>query len=175
MTSDPPGAEVLLYRYEPVDGVLTPREKRHLGATPLGPVPLPMGSYLCLLRKEGYRDTRYPVHITRERAWEGEIRLRTDEAIGEDFVYVPGGPFTYGEGKEAQTRELPDFAIARYPVTFAEYGETGHAFRTYIETLQSRARVARGELRRRPPPARARQGARKAPFRPAAGTYRELA
>ena len=123
LTSDPPGAEVLLYRYEAVDGVLTQQEKRRLGGTPLGPVPLPMGSYLCVLKKDGFKDTRYPVHITRERNWEGEVRLRTEDEIGEDFVYVPGGPFTYGEGKETETRDLPDFAIARFPVTFGEYGE----------------------------------------------------
>jgi len=121
LTTEPTGAEVTLFRYEEVDGVLTPCEETGLGVTPLDPVPLPMGSYLCLVRKDGYRETRYPVHITRERAWVGTIRLRTDEAIGEGFVYVPGGPFTYGEGKRTVFRELSDFAIARYPVTLREY------------------------------------------------------
>jgi serine/threonine-protein kinase len=50
-----------------------------------------MGSYLCVLRLPGYRDVRYPVHITRSRSWTG--------------------------------LELPDFAIAKHPVTFGEYGE----------------------------------------------------
>jgi serine/threonine-protein kinase len=49
--------------------------------------------------------------------------MRTDEEIGEGFVFIPGGPFLFGEGKAATTRELPDFAISRYPVTFGEYGE----------------------------------------------------
>ncbi|MHC4339981.1 MAG: protein kinase domain-containing protein [Planctomycetota bacterium] len=123
LSSDPAGAEVHIFRYEEVDGVLTPQDEQHLGQTPVGPLPLPMGSYLCLLTKEGFRDTRYPVHITRGRAWEGGVKLRTDEEIGDGFVYVPGGPFTYGEDKDAEERELPDFAIARYPVTFAEYAE----------------------------------------------------
>jgi len=123
LTSNPPGAEVYLYRHEEVDGVLTPQDERHLGQTPLGPVPLSMGSYLCVLKKAGFRDTRYPVLITRQRAWEGEVKLRTDEEIGDGFVYVPGGPFAYGEGEETETTELPDFAIAKYPVTFGEYGE----------------------------------------------------
>jgi serine/threonine-protein kinase len=131
LTSDPAGADVTLYRYEEVDGVLTPKDEQHLGETPLRPVPLPMGSYLCVLKKKGFRDTRYPVHITRERAWGGEVRLRTDEEIGEEFVYVPGGPFTYGEGKDSETKELSDFAIAKYPVTFREYGE-------YLDTLDAK-------------------------------------
>jgi serine/threonine-protein kinase len=82
-----------------------------------------MGSYLCVLHKAGFRDVRYPVQITRNRSWTGHVKMRTDEEIGEGFVYVPGGPFVYGEGKETRTMELPDFAIARYPVTFGEYGE----------------------------------------------------
>jgi len=123
LTSQPAGAEVTLFRYEEVDGVLTPCDETKLGATPFDPVPLPMGSYLCLVRKEGYRETRYPVHITRERAWVGAIRLRTDEEIGDGFVHVPAGPFTYGEGKHTETRELTDFAMARYPTTFREYAE----------------------------------------------------
>ncbi|MHC5052645.1 MAG: protein kinase domain-containing protein, partial [Planctomycetota bacterium] len=128
LTSDPPGAGVFLYRHEEVDGVLTPTDEKHLGATPLGPVTLPMGSYLCVLRKEGFRDTRYPVHITRECQWQGEVKLRTDEEIGEGFVHVPAGLFIYGEGEKTTTKTLPDVAIQKYPVTFAEYIE-------FLETL----------------------------------------
>jgi serine/threonine-protein kinase len=128
LASDPPGAEVTLHRYEDAGGVLTPGPARALGATPLGPVPLPMGSYLCVVRKDGFREVRYPVHITREREWEGVIRLRTDEEIGEGFVYVPGGPFVFGEGKDAETREVPDFAVAEYPVTMREYA-------TFLDSL----------------------------------------
>ena len=36
-----------------------------------------MGSYLVVLKHEGYRDTRYPVCITRNRAWSGEVKLLT--------------------------------------------------------------------------------------------------
>ncbi|MHC4410757.1 MAG: SUMF1/EgtB/PvdO family nonheme iron enzyme, partial [Planctomycetota bacterium] len=122
LASNPPGAEVLLYRYEEVRGVLSAVNERVLGVTPLDSVPLPMGSYLCLLRKEGFRDTRYPVHITRERRWEGEVRLRTDAGIGDGFVYVPNGPFIYGEREDSKTIVVPDFAMAEFPVTYREYG-----------------------------------------------------
>ncbi len=123
LTSDPPGAEVTLYRYVEHGGVLVAEEERGLRGTPVGPVTLPIGSYLCILRKKGFRDTCYPVHITRGGAWEGKVRLRTDEQIGEGFVYVPGGPFIYGEGDDTRTIEIKDFAIARHPVTFREYVE----------------------------------------------------
>ncbi len=123
LASEPAGAEVTLSRYEERDGLLVAGPPRLLGRTPLAPVPLAMGSYLCILRKEGHPDVRYPVHIARKRRWSGRVRLRREAEIGEGFVYVPGGPFVYGEGKEARMLELPDFAIARYPVTFAEYAQ----------------------------------------------------
>ncbi|MHC4941327.1 MAG: bifunctional serine/threonine-protein kinase/formylglycine-generating enzyme family protein [Planctomycetota bacterium] len=121
LKSDPP-AHVTIARYEEQDGVLTPTDERPLGTTPLDAT-LPIGSYLCVLKAQGKRDTRCPVMIERERAWTGEVSLKTDEEIGEGFVHVPAGPFTYGEGAETTTRDLPDFAIGRYPVTFAEYSE----------------------------------------------------
>ncbi|NUN51697.1 MAG: SUMF1/EgtB/PvdO family nonheme iron enzyme [Planctomycetaceae bacterium] len=123
LTSEPAGAEVTLHRFEDHRGVLKEGPGRSLGRTPTGIVELPMGSYLCILRLKGFRDVRYPVQITRNRSWTGHVKMRNDEEIGEGFVLVPGGPFVYGEGKETRTLELPDFAIARYPVTFGEYGE----------------------------------------------------
>ena len=123
LTSDPPGAEVTLHRYEDDDGVLVPDAGHVLGATPLPAVALPMGSYLAVLRRPGYADVRYPVHIARNRAWRGNVKMRTQREIGTGFVYVPGGPFVYGEGKDAKILELPDFIIAEKPVTFADWAE----------------------------------------------------
>ena len=42
---------------------------------------------------------------------------------GEEFVYVPGGPMIFGEGRETKTIEVGDFAIQRLPVTFGDYAE----------------------------------------------------
>jgi serine/threonine-protein kinase len=123
-----PSAEVWLSRFEEIDGVLTPVDERSLGKTPLGPVTLPSGSYMCVLKADGYRDTRYPVLIERDQTWNGEVTLKTDEEIGEGFVHVPAGPFVYGEGEKTTTKTLPDFAIAKYPVTYSEYIE-------FLETL----------------------------------------
>jgi len=123
LTSHPVGAEVALHRFEDRHGVLHLDEGRTLGTTPIPKTALPMGSYLCVLRMDGYRDVRYPVHITRGRAWQGTVRMRTEEEIGEDCVYVPGGEFVYGEGKDTTQISVADFVIQRYPVTFGEYGK----------------------------------------------------
>jgi serine/threonine-protein kinase len=123
LTSEPPGAEVVIARFEDRHGVLRPEAPRRLGATPLARIQLAMGSYLCTLTLPGCSDVHYPVHVTRNRAWTGRVRMRSRDEIGDEFAYVPGGPFVYGEGVETRIAELPDFAIARRPVTLADWAE----------------------------------------------------
>ncbi len=123
LRSDPPGAEVSIRCFEDRRRMAVPGEEVALGRTPVGPVSLPMGSYLCLVRREGFPEVRYPVHLTRNFRWEGLLRLRTAEEVGEGFVLVPAGPFLRGEGVETRTVVLPDFSIARRPVTMGEYAE----------------------------------------------------
>src|SRR5690606_10977113 len=56
---------------------------------------LPKGSYLLLLRKDGYTDTRFPIVIPRSKASE-TIRLLRNDAVPPGFVHVPVGFFSYG-------------------------------------------------------------------------------
>lgn len=128
--SIPEGAEVWLYENVEENLVLVPRRGRLLGRTPVGPIPLPMGSYLAILKKEGYPDVRYPVWISRNRRWSGNVRLYADAEIGSGFCCIPAGPFLQGGDEEVKGWSLPrseielsDFFIARHPVTFAEYLE----------------------------------------------------
>jgi serine/threonine-protein kinase len=121
LASDPPGAEVVIRPFEERRGMLVPGVARSLGRTPIDAAALPMGSYLCVLKRDGFSDVRYPVHIARGQHWRGEVRLRTAEEIGKGFVYVPGGPMIYGEGKDTKTIEVPDLAIQRLPVTYGDY------------------------------------------------------
>ncbi len=51
--------------------------------------------------------------------------LPNDPMLG--FVAMPAGTFTMGEGKEAHQVALPEFYIARYPVTVAQ-------FRAFVES-----------------------------------------
>jgi serine/threonine-protein kinase len=100
-----------------------------LGVTPIRETHLEPGSYLFLLERAGYRTVRYPVLCRRGEHVEAEVRLRTDEEIGEGFVYVPAGPFILGGGRgdydalPRQEVDVGDFAMAVFPVTYAEYLE----------------------------------------------------
>jgi serine/threonine-protein kinase len=141
LQSLPSEAEILLYRFVEHEGLLVPEEKKVLGKTPLKTISLPMGSYLCVLQAEGYLDVLYPVHITRDCQRKGKVKMRTRDEIGDEFLFVPGGPFQYGEGEGTKELEVDDFAIQRYPVTFGEYGE----FLDALEPKEAKARLPRTE------------------------------
>jgi len=116
LTCDPPDADILIYRFREEGSILRysgpPLELR----PPLRDLTLKMGSYLLLLRGEGYPEVRYPVHLTRNGTWRGHVRLRKPGQIAPGFVLVPGGPFLAGDDA-LKAIEVDDFLISRYPVT----------------------------------------------------------
>ena len=133
LTTGPPGAEVLLHRFEAHNRRLVPVFQRSLGRTPVREVALPMGSYLCLPRAEGRPDVRYPVFIRRQEHWDGvppgemealDVRL---PLVGQDECFVPAGYFLSGGDPElpsalaARRLWCGGFAIRRFPVTNREY------------------------------------------------------
>jgi len=127
LDTHPSGASVLAYRYVEKDRVLVATDERYLGRTPLCEARLSPGSYLFVLKRAGYRDVRYPVLLRRGDHHVAEVNLYTDAEIGEGFLYIPGGTFIAGGDPEAidslrrAEPYVPDFALARFPVTFREY------------------------------------------------------
>jgi serine/threonine protein kinase/formylglycine-generating enzyme required for sulfatase activity len=87
---------------------------------------LPRGSYLLVLRKEGYRDTRYPVAVPSEIRPE-RVKLFKASEIPPGFVYVPAGLFPTGgdpeafQGFEWGTHDVPGFFMGRLEVTLGEW------------------------------------------------------
>jgi len=129
VASNPPGAEVVCATFERAGVVWGLGPERSLGTTPLQEVPLEMGSHVLRLRRDG-REAVVPVRIGRQQHRDaGTVRLRSQEAIGDGFVYVPAGAFLFGGDSEAQDAvprtevTLDDFAIAALPVTQGEYAE----------------------------------------------------
>jgi len=130
----------VVVRYEDADGILRAGRPAPLGRTPLRRTPLAMGSYLVLLRHPRFPEVRYPVHITRNRAWKGRVVFRTADETGEGFVHVPAGPFVSGDGNEARIVELDDFALAERPVTFADWAE-------YLQAVEREQGIAAATAR----------------------------
>jgi serine/threonine-protein kinase len=150
LDSSPTGAQAEVFRYEEgLDQRLVAKPVQALGACPIARTALPTGSYLVILRKEGYRDVRHPVLIEHGKERSGTVNLYTEEEIGEGFVYVPAGRFIMGgdpdvsaAGEERVERETGDFLIGRTEVTVGEYVE-------FLEDLLRREGVA--EARKRAP------------------------
>ena len=136
LLTDPPGAEVLLFRYETKHRRQVPTFVRALGHTPLVDVRLPHGSYVCLVRKPGHHPVRYPVHVRRGEAWRtappGEaepraIRMLPEGELGPHDVYVPAGWFLAGGDSHVlaprPARDLwcDGLVVKRFPVTNQDY------------------------------------------------------
>jgi serine/threonine-protein kinase len=129
--TEPSGATIECFKYVDEGGRLIETPFMELGQTPLTNVTLPMGSYLLIIKKEGYRDTRYPVLIERleQDVIKEPIPLYANEQVGKEFVYIPAGESIMGGdpkaymGKPRQKRWIDGFLIARHEVTLSEYGE----------------------------------------------------
>ena len=100
-----------------------------VGETPLHDLSLPPGSYLLLLRSEGFADQRYPFVLERRGLTEVVVQLQPLEKQPDDFVYVPAGILRTGGDPEAQSAfeeaELPveGFWMLERPVKASEYLE----------------------------------------------------
>ena len=129
LQTSPRGAEVLLFRYRLHRRRLRPVFEAHLGHAPLRDVPLPMGSYLLVLRAPGRHTVRYPVAIGRQQHWQAPapIPLPPLGALLADEAYVPPGPFLVGGDPQAyqslprHTLHTGGFCIQRFPVTNRRY------------------------------------------------------
>ena len=158
LTTDPPGADVLVSRFVERDRVLVPVDERYLGRTPLEDARLEPGSYVLVVKAPGRRDVRYPVSLPRGGHHAGHVNLYSGDEIGDGFVYVPGGPALLGGDPEAyeplprQEFFVGDFAIAKFPVTMRGYcsfldslerSDPAIAFRRAPRDLQRSAYAAR--------------------------------
>ena len=131
--TDPTGAQVWLHPHEEVDRILVAGEGILLGTAPLRDVPVPMGSHLIKLTHPEFPEIRYPLNLERLQHHEGYVRFYPREELGEEFVYIPGGPFLarggtteFGDLEDLREVILPDYAIGRHPVTFRQYLEFIH-------------------------------------------------
>jgi serine/threonine protein kinase/formylglycine-generating enzyme required for sulfatase activity len=99
-----------------------------LGRTPLEVHLLP-GSYLLLLRAEGFADARLPLHASGAAAVRERVHLLRPDEIPPGFVYVPAGPVATGGDRAAYqpfpwgTQRVEGFLIAKHEVTVAEWLE----------------------------------------------------
>ncbi|MEN0064593.1 MAG: bifunctional serine/threonine-protein kinase/formylglycine-generating enzyme family protein [Myxococcota bacterium] len=148
LVTDPPGAEVLLHRYVLQNRRLVPQFEASLGTTPLVAHPLAMGSYLCILRKPGFDDVRYPVSISRQAHWDGirpgtktplPIRLFESGTLGADELYVPAGWFQSG-GDPATIFAHPPRRLWCDALIIQQHSVTTEAYLEFLDDLVAQGR-----------------------------------
>jgi len=127
LETTPPGCDATLYRLGLNDRVLTPVEPSFLGATPLLQVEVVRGSYQLEIRREGFRPLSIPVFVDRMEHVRLHVRLLPEAGLVDGFIYVPEGNFWMGGDPVSfgsmprKVVEVADFAIAKTPVTMADY------------------------------------------------------
>ncbi len=133
LLTEPPGAEIELSAL----GELPDRADRRLeevsrkawGRTPIHSQALSPGSYVLVLKKNGYRDIRLPVLVTRGQGVSATVPMFKDADIGPEFVYIPGGEFISGDpkaymGGSRRTRVfVKGFFVSQHELTVEEYAE----------------------------------------------------
>ena len=158
LSSDPPGAEAMLLPLMDEDGRQVAGTPEEVGTTPVDRRPTGMGAYMLELRREGYATVRSPIVLGRLQNL--DLFFRLPAAVPEGFLPIPAGPSERGgdpaaiSGLPGSDRVVGDFAIARYPVTIADY----------LEFLSDLTRRDPAEALRRSPRARGSRGVRQEPL-----------
>ncbi len=129
LTTDPPGVQAVIQPLREVDGLRRPGPELALGSTPIQRRALPLGSWQLKLQAEGHAPVTAPLVVSRLQNLSFHVRLQAREAVQPGFLHIPGGAVAVGgdasaiSGVPETFAEVPDFALARYPVTVAEYFE----------------------------------------------------
>jgi serine/threonine protein kinase len=71
------------------------------------PVVFPEGTYLLVLRKPGYVDTRLPVATRFPAEIRETVKLVPSSDVPSDFVYIPGGSSVLGGNDSSYLQNLP--------------------------------------------------------------------
>jgi serine/threonine-protein kinase len=100
-----------------------------LGATPLQLDPMPVGSYLLILRAPGYEDLRLPVTVARLKELNLSVKMIKAGERPAGFSYVPsvfakvGGPSAGSQWPNFAWKPVNAFFIQTHEITFGEYEE----------------------------------------------------
>jgi len=127
LETSPPAANAVFSRLDGKDRLLRPVQPIDLGRTPKMQVEVAMGTYELALSKDGYRTATIPVLVERNDQTRVHVHLLPAGTLPDEFLHVPAGSFWMGGDSNAlgslprQQVYVSDFAIARKPVTMAEY------------------------------------------------------
>lgn len=141
----PAAKQATLYRWAERERRLRRVKLRELNPRRIRVDTLEMGRYQLVLARPGFRTLALPIHVSRSEQVGLKLRLYSEEELAPDFLLIPGGRFIMG-GDSATMKSVarcrphvPDFAMARFPVTFSEYVD----FLSDLPPRSAEARVPR--------------------------------
>ncbi len=150
--STPLGACATLHPLVLRDGRREAGEGIKLGETMVARKQVAMGSYVLHIEAEDCTPARVPLLVERLQELMIDVDLVANEALHPDFIHIAAGPVTLGGDPAALSGlaqayvDLPDYAIARYPVSTSEYLEfLAELWRTDEERARERLPKARGQ------------------------------
>ncbi len=130
VTTDRPGAEVVLYELDIVHGrpLGDGSAPLRLGTTPLNAAHVPPGSYRVVVRDaSGAFAEPTRVLDTPGKDYVIHAAPRSTERVTEDMLLIEGGPFVFGMGEDdagyyhEREESLPAFWVDRYEVSNGDY------------------------------------------------------
>ncbi len=136
--TDPPEANVTLYRYEVQERRLEESLIREFGSRAIQSESLPMGSYMCRVDHPDREEVKYPILISRKTGWDGvapgglesqPVYLPKRGELSAGDVYVPAGWFTAGGDPEVESSTsrrrvwVNSFVAKKFQVTNSQYIE----------------------------------------------------
>ena len=136
LITQPAGADIWLEEYVQQNRRTIATNRRFLGQSSLKKYPVPMGSYRLIIKKEGFHEVIYPIHIGRLEHWDGkhpndessqEIWLPPLGTLDKEDCYIPQGWF-YSGGDPNLPTSLPyrkiwinSLILKKFPVRNKEY------------------------------------------------------
>ena len=125
---DPRDAQVTIRSLSTQDRVLRPGPGQRVQPASLAALSVPRGSWLVELRAPGRAPATLALLVDRPQNLAIRLRLPAQGELLDGFVLVSAGPWTRGgdaRALDSQERSVPwseTFAIAKHPVTVAEFG-----------------------------------------------------
>jgi formylglycine-generating enzyme required for sulfatase activity len=126
--SQPPST-VQLQQLDPTQPIYQKLGDILQGETPFSAEGLESGPWMITFSVHGHSRASLAVNLRSESEQRATVTLFKSSLVGEEFIHIPAGPFGFGGDPRAPgstfRREiaLPDFFVARLPVTFRQYCE----------------------------------------------------
>lgn len=148
ISSNPPGFDVQISKYDIVNKKHVLANTRQIGKTPILGLALPAASYLLKFNRSGYPDISYPILSRRSENINVEFRIPPINQVPAGFIYIPPGRFLFGSILDDSSRKgfletvpihevrTDGYLISRNELTWAEWIE-------YLENIPAQEREKR--------------------------------